>query len=424
MHTPDRIIGAEPKPATPATPYDEMARREREQRFLADAGEALASSLDYRATLDSVAHMAAGSIADFCVVEILDAQGRLERVASEDVEDGHCDDLCAAVDGGRVDEGNWAVATALTEGKVLPVTVDELPHDAFGHALRTMGARSVIIAPLRVRERSIGVLVLGWRSDEHRYGDGEALLAAELARRAAIAIENARLHAEAQRAIQARDQTLAVVAHDLRNPLGVISMTAALVKELNSADPAVVGRMEAIERSTTQMNRLIQDLLDAARIDAGKLKLDIFPDRVGAILRELAETMQPLAQNAGLVFDLRVDEGLPLIMADRQRLIQALGNLVGNAIKFTPAGGKVVVAAEPAPGGVRIRVADNGAGMDATSLAHLFDRFWQQRPGDARGIGLGLAITKGIIEAHGATIEVRSELGVGTEFSFVLQESA
>ena len=424
MHSPHLIIGAAPSTAADATHYEELARREREQRFLADAGEALTSSLDYHATLNNVAHMAAGSIADFCVVEILDEQGRLERVASEDVEDGHCDDLCAAVEGGRVDEANWAVATALTDGRVLPVSVDELPHDAFGHALRTMGARSVIVAPLRVRERSIGVLVLGWRSEEHRYGDGDALLAAELARRAAIAIENARLHAEAQRAIQARDQTLAVVAHDLRNPLGVISMTAALVKELNSGDPAVVGRMEVIERSTTHMNRLIQDLLDAARIDAGKLKLDVFPDRAGAILRELAETMRPLAQNAALDFDLRVDEGLPAVMADRQRLIQALGNLVGNAIKFTPPGGRVVVAAERAPGGVRIRVADNGVGMDAKSLAHLFDRFWQQRPGDARGIGLGLAITRGIVEAHGATIQVRSEPGVGTEFSFVLPEAA
>ena len=419
MHPTHSIIEPSVEPQPIRSPAD-LERREREQRFLASAGEALASSLDYVVTLDMVAHMAAGAVADFCVVEVLDADGRLERVASEDVEAGHCDDLCAAVDGLRVDEGHWAVRTALVEGRVLPIGVDELPDDAFGAALRAMGAHSVIVAPLRVRERSIGVLVLGWRSAGHRYGPAEAELASELARRAAMAIDNARLHAEAQRAIQARDQTLAVVAHDLRNPLGVISMTAALVKELSMSGDELAARMDAIERSSATMNRLIQDLLDAARIDAGRLSLDLLPDNARAIVGEAFESLEPLARRASLTLDVKVDDSLPLVRADRQRLIQAIGNLTGNAIKFTPAGGVVTLGASAEPAGVRIRVADTGAGIEPEHLTHLFDRFWQKRPGDARGIGLGLAIAKGIIEAHGARIEVRSEAGVGTEFSFVL----
>ena len=399
--------------------YGELARREREQRFLADAGEALASSLDYSATLNMVAHMAAGSIADFCVVEIADEKGRLSRLASEDVEEGPCDELCAAVDGWPEDDGNWAVATAMNDQKVVVVDVPQLPANAFGVALRSMGAKSVVIAPLRVRERSIGVLVLGYRRQ-----DGPAIdtqLAEEVARRSAMAIENARLHAEAQRAIKARDATLAVVAHDLRNPLGVISMTAQLVKEVDEVTPQVAGRMDMIERAATRMNTLIQDLLDAARIDAGTMKLELRPDRADSVLREAAESLAPLAQKAEVELAIVADADLPLIMTDRTRLLQAIGNLAGNAFKFTPAGGSVTLSAEPSPDGVRVRIADTGVGISADDLPHLFDRFWQKKETDRRGIGLGLAIARGIVEAHGSNIEVRSELGRGTQFEFVLR---
>ena len=399
--------------------YGELARREREQRFLADAGEALASSLDYHATLNMVAHMAAGSIADFCVVEIADASGRLSRLASEDAEEGPCDELCAAVDGWPEDDGNWAVARAMSDQEVVVVDVPELPTNAFGLALRAMGARTVVVAPLRVRDRSIGVLVLGYRRQ-----DGPAIdtrLAEEVARRSAMAIENARLHAEAQRAIQARDATLAVVAHDLRNPLGVISMTAQLVKEVDEVSPQVAGRMDMIERAATRMNALIQDLLDAARIDAGTMTLELRPDRADSIIREAAESLAPLAQKADVELRVTADADLPLVMTDRPRLLQAIGNLAGNAFKFTPAGGHVTLTAEPSPTGVRIRIADSGVGISADDLPHLFDRFWQKKKSDRRGIGLGLAIARGIIEAHGGTIQVRSELGRGTEFEFELQ---
>ena len=423
MHETHRVMETG-GPSANGVDYDELARREREQRFLASAGEALAGSLDYRATLNMVAHMAAGAIADFCVVELLGEDGRLERVASEDVEAGHCDELCETVESVQVDDGHWAVARALDEQRVVPVTVEELPSDEFGDALRRMGAHSVIVAPLRVRDRAIGVLVLGWRSATRVYGDAEASLAAELARRAAMAIDNARLYADAQRAILARDQTLAIVAHDLRNPLGLVSMTAALVKEIDEPGAAVVARMEIIERAAATMNRLIQDLLDAARIDAGKLEMKRAADDPAAILTGTAETMAPLAARAGLSLDVELEGDLPRVHADRGRLQQALGNLVGNAIKFTPAPGRVVLGARREGVGVRIFVSDTGPGIESEHLAHLFDRFWQKTPGDARGIGLGLAITKGIVEAHGARIAVRSEPGQGTEFSFVLDAAA
>lgn len=403
----------------PDMDYGELAQREREQRFLAEAGEALASSLDYHATLNMVAHMAAGTIADFCIVEIADARGRLTRVASEDAEEGPCDELCAAVEGWPEDDGNWAVARAMSEQEVVVVDVPALPANAFGLALRVMGARTVVVAPLRVRERSIGVLVLG-----HRREGGPPIdtrLAEEVARRSAMAIENARLHAEAQRAIRARDATLAVVAHDLRNPLGVISMTAQLVREVDDVSPQVAGRMEMIERAATRMNTLIQDLLDAARIDAGTMKIELRPDRADAVLREAAESLAPLAQKAEVTFTVDAAVDLPLVMADRTRLLQAIGNLAGNAFKFTPAGGRVTISAEASANGVRFRVADTGSGISSDDLPHLFDRFWQKQETDRRGIGLGLAIARGIVEAHGGTIEVHSELGRGTAFEFELK---
>jgi signal transduction histidine kinase len=165
------------------------------------------------------------------------------------------------------------------------------------------------------------------------------------------------------------------------------------------------------------MSRLIQDLLDASRVQTGQLLLERVVTGPQSILMESLEMLQPLATHADVQLETDVESGLPAVRVDRQRLVQVLSNLVGNALKFTPAGGRILMAAHAHDGGVRFTVSDTGAGIPPEQLPLIFGRFWQARS-DRRGLGLGLSIAKGIVEAHGGSIWANSEVGVGSTFGF------
>jgi signal transduction histidine kinase len=396
-----------------------LRRNERQQRFLAEAGEALASSLNYQETLNTVAHLAAGTIAHFCVVEVIGEDGQLYQIASEDMDEHHCRELCATVASSRPHEAAPAIAAALAENKpiVVDLRADEDPH-AFVAALRGMGASSVIVAPMVARGHALGVVILASRRVDRPYGEEDARMGMELARRAAMAVDNARLYERAERAIRARDEMLGIVAHDLRNPLNIVSLSAQLLTDVPDALPPIVGStVERIGRATAQMERLIRDLLDVTRIEAGRMKFDLAPSRPADVLKQAAESLGPLAEGQSIRFEASADDGLPLIAADVTRLLQAIGNLVANAIKFTPRSGTIVLRAKAAQNCVVFTITDTGKGIAPENVAHLFDRFWQERPTDSRGVGLGLAIVKGIAEAHGGKVEAESTLGAGTSVS-------
>jgi signal transduction histidine kinase len=426
MHSVKSLLGNASSTAAPGDRLHEalhsLEHIEREQRFLAEAGEALASSLDYRETLNTVAHLAAGTISNFCVVEVIGEDGRFQPIASEDEDESHCRALCAVVDAARPQDAPEPIVKALSSNDV--IVIPQLPaedDDAFFRALRSMGAASLIIAPMVARERALGVILLASRRESRPYGDDDARMARELARRAAMAVDNARLYEQAQRAVRARDEMLSVVAHDLRNPLGVIGMSAELISDGPDPLPSSIRpSIDRIRRSTEQMNKLIQDLLDAGKIEAGKLVLDAAPTRAAELLKEAEYMLRPLVERASLTFKVESDAPLPEVMADRARFLQAIGNLVANSIKFTNAGGTICIGARTEHGGVIFSVTDTGRGIAPENLSHLFDRFWQERPSDSRGLGLGLAIVQGIVNAHGGTIRVQSEPGRGTMMSFVL----
>ncbi|HEY0969429.1 MAG TPA: HAMP domain-containing sensor histidine kinase [Gemmatimonadales bacterium] len=241
------------------------------------------------------------------------------------------------------------------------------------------------------------------------------------------AVERQRLVVAAREAARMRDEVLAIVSHDLRNPLSTIAMSAQVLldPEMMSLDKArQLG--DIIQRSSAWMDRLIRDLLDMARVDTGALTLHAEPLPPRTVIDLLVGMFTPLAGEKEITLWTEVAPDLPRVSGDPDRLVQALGNLVGNSIKFTPAGGRVTITAELAgehpagEGGVRFRVADTGCGIASEHLTHIFDRFWQVREMRHGGAGLGLAIAKGIIEAHGGTIEVESTQGVGTTFTCVL----
>jgi len=259
-----------------------------------------------------------------------------------------------------------------------------------------------------------------------------------LARSIRYAIERKRLETErarllrserearatAEAAVQARDEVLRVVSHDLGNYLGsAVINTAVLLRTVPAGAGALRERISGIRDAITQMQRLRQDLLDVAGIEAGRLTVEPEPHDPAALLAEALELFSPLAAEHGVRVSIDAPDPLPAVRADRSRVLQVLGNLIGNAVKFTPRGGIVVLRAAAGPESVRLSVSDTGRGIAAEHLPHLFDRFWKVREGNRHGAGLGLAIARGIVEAHGGEITVESTPGAGSTFSFTLPRS-
>ena len=237
--------------------------------------------------------------------------------------------------------------------------------------------------------------------------------------------EQVALRKRLQMAVNARDDTVSVVAHDLRNPVSAVKMlSAALLQRAKSENLSQesVEQVRLIRQASLQMDRLIQDLLDVTRVETGRLVIEPIPLRLASLLESAIETLRPLVEEAGLKLEEEFASDLPSVAADEQRIAQVLSNLVGNAIKATPRGGKVTIAAHRDNGGVQVLVRDTGVGIAREQLAHIFDRFWQSSQSSirTRGAGLGLAIARGIVEAHGGQLVADSEVGKGSTFTLTL----
>jgi signal transduction histidine kinase len=297
--------------------------------------------------------------------------------------------------------------------RVSPETLAALAQgEAHLRQLRAAAPDSVIAVPMLVGDKLLGAI--GLLSSAGPYCHADLHFAEALAHRAALAIENARLHRKAEQAVRARDDVLAIVAHDLRSPLGAILLQAdALRRDMRK--PA-----EALQRAANRMSRLIQDLLDVTRMEAGRLSIEQARIPARQVASDSIEAHKAIAAARSIELGLNLGQDLPEVWADRERLLQVLENLIGNALKFTQPGGRIIIGAEPSDGQVLFSVADTGAGIAPDHLAHLFDRFWRARSTERQSAGLGLSIAKGIVEAHGGRIWVESTLGRGSTFSFTI----
>jgi PAS domain S-box-containing protein len=402
---------------------------ERRSRFLAEASRLLGASFDYQTTLARLARLAVPELADFCVVDVVDGP-TINRLGVAHVDRNKEPLLQDAVRYARMrgtesshlrkpfEEGVSVFLPFITDEALVANALNE-DHLRLMMVLRP---HSLVSVPLKVGDRVTGALTLYTSESGRRYGPEDLALAEELARRAALSVENARLFHAAEHATRARDEMLGVVAHDLRNPLNTIAMGASLLSELiPPAQASLRKQAEIMSRAADRMNRLIQDLLDVRRIESGRLVLEPRPASPSALVADAVEMLRPLASAASLALETEVTSESPAVLADTARVQQVLSNLVGNAIKFTPAGGRVVLRAESlARSEVRFAVADTGPGIPPENLPHVFGQYWQGRRTDRRGIGLGLAIAKGIVEAHGGRIWVESQLGSGSNFYFTL----
>ena len=225
----------------------------------------------------------------------------------------------------------------------------------------------------------------------------------------------------AESALGMRDEVLAIVAHDLRAPLNAVQSSAAFLMDVELSEVDRRRLLDVIRHASARMNRLIDELLDVARMESGAFTVELQRLDFAALAGEVCEQFRVQATEAGRMLECNMDRGLPLVLADRARMSQVLENLISNALKFTPAGGSIAVRVTRDAAGVSCAVADTGVGIPPEELPHLFERFWQARRYRRGGAGLGLAIARGVVEAHGSALTVESEPGRGSVFSFVLR---
>ena len=240
-------------------------------------------------------------------------------------------------------------------------------------------------------------------------------------------VENARLVADANQAARSRDDLLAIVSHDLRNPLGVVLTSAALLLRgplPADKDERARRQVEAIQRAGNRMNRLIRDLLDFASIEAGELALTRRPCDVGALLADMVDVLRPTAAAKGQELRAQAPARPLTIDCDHERMVQVFNNVVGNSCKFGQEGCLMTLAAAADGAAVRFTITDTGPGMSTEELENLFNRAWQAARKSRDGIGLGLSIVKGIVEAHAGRIWAESAPGKGTAVSFTIPAAA
>jgi signal transduction histidine kinase len=411
----------------------------RRAAFLADASAALASSLDHETTLRTIAKLAVPFVADWCTVDVVDDDGSVRRLAVVQDDESKAAFARMAATYPSDPEGRHPRTRVLRTGRsvLIPVVADDAlaamaSDEEQLRALRALGYRSAMIVPLTVRGRVLGALSLATSRSNRRYGPDDLALGEELAHRAAVALDNARLyqaerdaHAEAQAASQAKDEFLSMVSHELRTPLQAMLGWVAVLRQGKLPEAKRGRALDIIEQSGRAQARLIGDLLDVSRMVSGRLRIEPRPVTLPPIIQAAVDAVQPAADAKRVHVRCLFDPRVGAVAGDADRLQQVIWNLLSNAVKFTPPGGRVELRLEAQDDEVRIVVTDTGEGIAPSFLPHVFERFRQAEAARSSrprsGVGLGLAIVRHLIELHGGRALVESPgVGCGATFTVVL----
>lgn len=395
-------------------------------RLLTDLSARVTAATSQRERIELIAASAVPRFADRCVLILAhERDGALEVAGFAQAGDGGEESAAALCDASPGVLGGGAWAARIGRSELIPdvddATLRRVSRGApeYLEVLRELKPRSLLSVPLELGGERLGVFSFAQTNSGRRFDADDLAFAEGFARHVALLIENARRREESTREAELRDTVLSVVSHDLRNPLAVIDLSGQLLLDAPRAGAdAITRQAELIRRSVARARRMIDDLVVASRLRAGVLVLDRKPCSLRSLLVDACERHQPLAREKGvnLTCKLQVEEAE--VVCDRERVLQALGNLLGNALKVTPSSGSVTVEAHLEGGEAHVTVADEGSGLDPTDQERIFDQFWTGRGKDR--IGLDLAIAKGIVEAHGGRIGLESERGRGSRFHFSL----
>ena len=401
--------------------------------FLAEASRVLASSLDYETTLHRVAHLAVPTLADWCIVDVAEEDGSINRlaVAHADPSKGEWAEELLGRFPPRQDAPHGSpmalrtgqpelIADVSGRLELLLPSIPDTGAPRHLEVLRRIGPKSFMVVPLMARGRTTGAITFVAADSQRRYGPADLALAEDLAGRAGTAVDNARLYQEAQEAVAARQEFLSVAAHELRTPItGIVAATDLALRQIDRPAGPDLERLRQVlrvlERQTGKFADLVAQLLDISRIESGRLVL-------ARERTDLAQLVEDVAARTRLEVDqrtiaVRTPASVPAFV-DPVRVEQVLTNLLSNAVKYSPGGGPIDVEVwTPDPDAVSIAVRDRGIGIPVEHRARLFDRFYRIRPADrVAGMGLGLFISRQIAEAHGGRIEAELPPDGGTRF--------
>jgi signal transduction histidine kinase len=393
-------------------------------RFLADASQALAVVLDVPSTLQKVAGVAVPGFADWCAVDMLQADGSLRRVAVAHVDPAKVELARSIVPSRETPAGPWYV---IRTGK--SSLLADIPDQLLAASLkdpkqlataRLLGLRSYVGVPLIERGKTVGTISFATAESGRRYDADDLHFAEELGHRAAIAIENARLYAQLKEADRRKDEFLAMLSHELRNPLAPIRNGLHLMGIPGVGQDKMSQAREMTERQVQHLVRLVDDLLDVSRIMRGRIELRREPVELADLIATAAETVQPVLDAQGQQLIVSQPPEPVQLWADPARLTQVIGNLLNNAAKFSERAGRVWLSAERRGDEVVVSIRDEGLGIAPEALPNVFDLFVQGDKSLERvrgGLGIGLTVVRQLVELHGGSVAARSEgAGKGSEF--------
>jgi signal transduction histidine kinase/DNA-binding response OmpR family regulator len=404
-------------------------------RFLAEASIALSASLDYQTTLERVARLSVPALADWCAVDTREPDGTFSRLAfahKDPAQEERAWEMWRRYPPRPDDQVGLPSVQRSGQSELYPEITDSFlgsvaHNEEHLRLLREMGLSSAMVVPLPTRGLMLGALSLTMGDSGRQYGTEDLVVAEDLARRAAGAIDNARLFQELQEAARAKDDFLAMLGHELRNPLAPVRNAMAAMRARGTDDSLLLRQWDVIERQMQQFSRLVDDLLDVSRITHGRIELRVEPLNLAVRVLSAVELARPEVDARGLDLTVSCPPEPLWLAADPVRLQQVIVNLLNNAIKFTEPGGRlwVSVELEEAPGGdaggtAVLRVRDTGLGIAPELLPRVFDLFTQADRSLDRsrgGLGLGLTLVKRLVEMHGGSVGASSDgPGRGSEF--------
>lgn len=410
--------------------YQTDTQTESALRFLADASTLLSASLEYKTTLSNVAQLAVPKIADWCTIYIVNETGSLESLASVHVNTDktkwvqklnqlYPPDLEAKAGVSNVVKTQQSeYVSEVTDAMLAKSSLNE-EHLTL---LRKLGMKSYMIVPLVHKGKSLGAIMLVRARVDQSYRAVDLQIAQELANRAALAIANSQLYLSAQQAVTSRDEFISIASHEIKTPLtsikGFVQLIRRRVKAVDA--PRVHEYVDKIESQVSRLTKLITDLLDVTRIESGKLIYSFEELDLVEIVDDVCEVCQAANPSHRIINEFHAPV---LVVGDKERLTQVLMNLITNAIKYSPTADQVIVTITESVNQVMVSVQDFGAGISEEAQLKIFQRYYRVQTNELDtlpSLGLGLYLSAEIIKAHRGEIQVESEVGKGSVFSFTL----